>query len=362
VKPFPKLANKPAVFTWVRGAETSYPVPYTEWRPNGPAAIPEDAPLTEVLKRIHPTEKAAVAIPPDQRWSILAPEHLALVAKLQGGSAAWRGRKGITTDLNGAFFVELLGPGSGPGLVKVRTTPDSGNKPVPLIDHDVEARLVFPLLKGAGQIRPFQCETSMLGAIVPNTVITSIPAQATFRREYPAAHRYFRRINRVQDEEGRPLLEGRSTWKTRMKPNGAPFYAIYNVGAYTFAPYKVVWAEMAGDIAAAVASARNLPHGIGTRPVVPDHKVYFVSTQSQDEAHFLCAMLNSEPVRVFVNSFTVKIQVGTIFRHLKLPSYDSTNPNHRELVRLSRQAHRSRDADTVKRRIDRHAWAVVRAS
>ncbi|BAP88931.1 putative uncharacterized protein [Burkholderiales bacterium GJ-E10] len=32
------------------------------------------------------------------------------------------------------------------------------------------------------------------------------------------------------------FLESRSTFKTRMK--GAPFFAIYNVGDYTFAPLQ----------------------------------------------------------------------------------------------------------------------------
>jgi len=142
-----------------------------------------------------------------------------------------------------------------------------------------------------------------------------------------------------------------------MRPSGAPFYAVYNVGTYTFAPFKVVWAEMGGSIASAVVSAEELPHGLGTKPVVPDHKIYFVPMEDEDSAHFLCAMLNSEPVRIFVDSFTVKIQVGTIFRVLKLPSFIRRDASHRRLAELSKLAHSGGTLEQEE--INREAWEVV---
>jgi hypothetical protein len=357
VRPFPGLANKPAVFAWKRGAATKYPVVYKEWSKREQAAIPENCSLSHARKLIRATGKVAVAIPPDNRWSILLPQHARLVEKLRGGSSSYKGRKGITTDLNGAYFVTVVGLGSSPGLVKIRTRPQDGKKPVPLIDRDVDGEHVYPLLKGAAQVGPFLYGSCGLVAVVPNRRITSIPSEASFRRRYPSTFRYFHRINQASDEDGVPLLEARSTWNTRMRPTGAPFYAVYNVGSYTFSKYKVVWAEMAGSIAAAVVSTQKLPHGLGTKPVVPDHKIYFVATNNENEAHFLCSMLNSEPVRTFVNSFTVKIQVGTLFRHLKLPPYDHNNAHHRRLVALSKEAHTS--GTPAQDRIDSEAWAVV---
>ena len=362
VKPFRRLTNKPAVFVWKHGIPTSYPVDYKVWKKVGQNPIPEDASLNQVGGLIQATDMKAIPLPPDRRWSILLPQHMTLVPRLRGGSTAWRGRKGITTDLNAAYFVEIVGLGASSGLVKIRTRPDSGRKPVPLLDRDVDGALVYPLLKGAREFGAFSYTPYNLVAIIPNQVITSIPSEASFRRRYRATYGYFRRINRVKDNDGVPLLVGRSTWRKRMEPMGAPFYAIYNVGSYTFAPYKVVWAEMAGSIAAAVVGSETLPHSLGTKPIVPDHKVYFVSTKDENEAHFLCAMLNSEPVRIFVNSFTIKIQVGTIFRHLKLPPYNAGNIRHQNLVKLSKQAHASGINPTRQAQIDAEAWAVVRSA
>ena len=359
VKPFPRLANKPAVFTWTPGHETAYPVPYTRWARKARAALDEHAALEEVLPLLAADELVATPIPPDQRWSILPAQHVDLVLKLQGGSSHWRGRKGITVDLNGVFFVELLGLGAQAGHVRIRTTPYSGRKPIPLIDRDVEAELIYPLLKSGKQIRPFSYTPFELVALVPNNVITSIPSAEDFALAYPATYRYFQRINRAMDNVGKPLLENRSTWRSRMKPMGAPFYAIYNVGPYTFAPYKVAWAEMAGSMAATVVSTQTLPHDLGTKVVIPDHKVYFVPCQGEDEAHYLCALLNSEPVRLFVDSFTLKIQVGTLFRHLKLPAYTATDDLHGTLATLSKQAHASGLSDELKDEIDEAAWELT---
>jgi hypothetical protein len=358
VRPFPTLGNKPAVFTWKRGAETTYPVPYLVWDREDGVSISEDAELVEVLERIRSTSKQALALAPDQRWSLLAPEHHSLLDHLAGGSRDWRGRKGITTDLNAAYFVELIGPGSRPGLVRIRSYPPGGRKPVPLIDSNIESELIYPLLKGAAQIDAFSYTPYDLVAIVPNRVITSIPPVEEFRRNHPEAYRYFHRLNQ-REYRGTPLLESRSTWRTRMEATGAPFYAIYNVGEYTFSPYKVVWAEMAQSLVAAVVTQENLPYEIENKLIIPDHKVYFAPVDDEEAAHFLCAMLNSEPVRIFVNSFTVKIQVGTIFRHLHLPPYDPDNEHHQRLAQLSKSAHEVGLTEDSQTEIDTIAWTIV---
>lgn len=109
------------------------------------SAISEDSSLDEVRGLIEPVDMEAVAIPPDNRWSILYSHQRELISRLKGGSKTWIGRKGITTDLNGAYFVEVIGPGASPGLVKIRTKPDNGKRPVPLLDRDVDGALVLLL-------------------------------------------------------------------------------------------------------------------------------------------------------------------------------------------------------------------------
>ncbi len=131
---------------------------------------------------------------------------------------------------------------------------------------------------------------------------------------------------------------------SKMAAKDIPFYAIYDVGDYTFAPYKVVWAEMAGTLQAAVISDDEVPYSGVTKVVVPDHKVYFAAFDDLDPAYYVCALLNSEPIRTFIDSFTIKIQVGTLFRHVNLPPYDPSLSIHRELVHYSKDAHKTLEA------------------
>jgi SAM-dependent methyltransferase len=360
VRPFPALANKPAIFTWKKGQKTIYPVPYYKWSRKDALPLSEHSALEAIKGRITSVKLEASPIPPDNRWSIISAPHKQLLGKLQGGSSYWTGRKGITTDLNGVYFVELLGNGVNSNTVKVRTTPNSGRRQIPLIERDIEKDVLYPLLKSGEQIRRFSYTPSPLAAIVPNKTIKSSTTDVQqFMRGYPMAYRYFARLNQEKDAEGVALLESRSTWRTRMALLGLPFYAIYNVGAYTFAPYKVVWAEISGSLAAAVVSTQEMPLGIGTKPIIPDHKVYFVACSSAEEAHFLCALLNSEPVRTFVDSFTVKLQVGTIFRHLNAPVYNPAVPSHKKLADLSNVAHRTGVNSQIQKEIDDLMWELL---
>ncbi len=136
------------------------------------------------------------------------------------------------------------------------------------------------------------------------------------------------------------LLNDRSTYRRQMK--GAPFYAVYNVGDYTFQPWKVVWPEMSSRFYAAVAGSTEVPIA-GKRPYVPDHKVYFAGFDEKEAAYFLCGLLNTPMVREWVESHIVSIQVGDIFKHMQLPEYDEGNVRHVALAMLVEKAHDEHD-------------------
>lgn len=369
VRPWPDLGNKPSVITLVKGATTEYPVPYFDWRREPSTTLSEDESLKSAEPKLVVEELEANALnDPGQRWAILPKLEFQQLRVLEGEDPNRQGRKGILTDLNGAYFIELVGPGRRRRTVRFRNAPDEGRHDVRSITQEIELDLVYPLIKGAQNIRAFYATTSLLHVIIPNTGITpkAIPTRSQLiAMGYVNAVRYFDTVN------ARGLLDDRSTWRGRMKPqferlvdrglieaHEVPNYAIYNVGQYTFAPYKVVWAEMAGSLQAAVISEAEVPFGGGYKPIVPDHKVYFVDFEESAPAHFVCALLNSDPVRRFIDSFTIKIQVGTLFRHLTLPRYDATNPDHDRLVRLSLRAHLKMSSTSGKESIDKQALKI----
>lgn len=62
------------------------------------------------------------------------------------------------------------------------------------------------------------------------------------------------------------------------------------------------------------------------------------------EAHYLCGILNSTTVAEFVESHNVAIQVGDIFKHMRLPKFDPANQSHVDLAKEVEAAYKEADA------------------
>jgi len=354
LKPFPDAANKTAVamFTKKGQCTPTYPLDYHVWlgkptkgrsgQPQRLRAIDPRLHLPDVLGLVDMIQMEANPVSETMEgapWAVMKPGHFAACKPLFGGSTWVNGRKGITTDLNGVYFVEVIDSNPAEQTVKVRTRPQEGKtdlgKPR---DFWVEAQSLYPLAKGAGDLHPcyFLSENSLY-AFVPNKGIdkASLEESATNynTRINPKTFKFFSAY--------KGFLEVRSTFRTRMK--GAPFFSIYNVGDYTFAPYKVIWAEMTGNFAAAVVASGTVP-GYGPRVYVPDHKLYFADFQEPEPAYFLCGLLHSETVKEMIEAHNVATNMGDVFKHISLPQFDPLNSAHLALADLVKQAHGEHDA------------------
>ncbi len=82
-----------------------------------------------------------------------------------------------------------------------------------------------------------------------------------------------------------------------------------------------------------------------TQGFVADHKTYHYSPQSSNEAHYLCAILNSPFVNETIKSHQSQGLWGqrdihrTPFEACAIPIFEPNNPDHLELARLSIAAH-----------------------
>lgn len=343
LKPFPDAANKTAIFVAEKSsrARPAYPLEYNVWSAS-PGETKSISPLltaAEVLAKVDiDSQEASPVGGSGSPWSVLPKGDFALMQHFVGASTWIQGRKGITADINGLYFVEVISRHQSNGLVQVETRPEAGRTDIgPKQRFWVEPDLLYPLAKGASDFSACHWHPAHeLKVFVPNRGIT--------RGEYAAAEAAVAALPRTERYFAtyRALLEGRSTYRLQMAPQGAPYYAVYNSGDYTFAPFKVVWAEQK-DFCAVVIGV-----GIGAdgqpKVLVPEHKLFFVAFEHEDEAMFLCGLLNTEPVRRYVESHIVKTQRGNVFKHLRLPPYDATDGSHRRLVKLVRSAHHIGDA------------------
>jgi hypothetical protein len=179
------------------------------------------------------------------------------------------------------------------------------------------------------------------------------------RSQYPKAAEYLARFE--------ALLRARVAYR-RYQSHG-PYYSMYNVGPYTLAPWKVVWRRMDRCLRAAVVGMIEHPI-LGTRPAVPQETCVLIAAETPEEAHYLCAILNSVVAGFLVSAHSVVGGKGfgtpSILDFLGIRRFDAADRRHRSLAALSRRAHQAaaagNDWQHVQRRIDLEAAALYRLS
>lgn len=143
----------------------------------------------------------------------------------------------------------------------------------------LEPDLVFPLLKSSDLA---QRRGPRKWLLVPHRSISgaadSLLAQAPNAQRYLAANR------------ARLAARRSSIYRNR------PWFSIFGVGEYTFAPWKVAISGLYKQLAFV-----EVPPHTG-RPVVLDDTCYFFPCRSEDECRVLCELVRSTPAQEFWSS------------------------------------------------------------
>jgi hypothetical protein len=185
----------------------------------------------------------------------------------------------------------------------------------------IESDLVFPLLRGR-DVERWSAQASC-EILIPQD--RSDPAKGYPEKDmqvrFPKTYAYLKEFEK-------PLRE-RSGFKQFFDVKTAPFYSIYNVGPYTFSPYKVCWREVASDIHAAVCVPTS------EKVVTFDHTLVGVSCQSPEEANFICALLNSAPASFVVRGYVTLHPSPSILKYIKIPRFDPKEKLHIQLAESS---------------------------
>ncbi len=147
-----------------------------------------------------------------------------------------------------------------------------------------------------------------------------------------------------------------------------PFYELYRIGEYTFAEWKVVFKEQASSLVASVVEPCGDDY-VQEKPVIPDHKLMLVATGSRDEAYYLCALLNSAPVKFYVEAYFLETSISThVIECINLPKFEARVALHSKLSNASQTAHKlaveghKKDLIEVEQEIDELAAGLWRIS
>ncbi|MEM4832065.1 MAG: N-6 DNA methylase, partial [Sulfolobales archaeon] len=252
--------------------------------------VPTDMPLEEVLKivkRYQAVMTPLVEKDPSSPWMQVTERVLPHVRKLIGKSQ-YEAHEGVNTALNQVYFVKI-NEKLPDGKLVITNPPEPGQKKkVKQVEAVVEPDLIYPLIRGR-DVKRWYVDFRDRYIIVPHDPKTGKPLQElVVKTKYPHTYQYFSIFSKE--------LMNRSIHKLWGKGN--PFYAVYDIGSYTFAPYKVVWKNIAGAItgkaefSCAVISSVEDKY-LGIKPIIPNVKLMLIPLNSEEEAYYLSGVLNS---------------------------------------------------------------------
>ncbi len=349
--PFEDASNWSSAVFLERDKETKPPVPYYVWELKegvSPAdVVPEKyrKQLSVRLEEAWPVDK----LRPTSPWITGEPEKLSVLSKAIGPSK-YKGSAGVTTWLDGVFWVTILREVGADILVE--NLPELAKTGLPKVQASVEKTLVYPFLEW-DKIGKFRAVPSH-HIIVPQDPAKRIGYDYSWMRKH--AIKTFEYLQRFEDK-----LRKRSGFR-RYFAEDDPFYSVYNVGSHTFAPIKVIYRTMGSDIRAAVLEPVK-DRFLGLRPVIHKNTVISVPVHTHEEAHFLCAILNSAIVTEIANSYAVRggksFGSTNLLGYVRIAPFDAETALHRQLAELSVEAHVAAKAKDAKesasllRRIDK---------
>lgn len=343
LNPFEGASNRTAVMVLEKGKPTQYPVAYTLWRKTKGARFTYDSTLNEVeaaTKRLHFKAEPVDPKDPTSPWLTARPKALKAIRRVLGMSDYQAHAGAYTGGANAVYWVNINKRPD--GLVVVRNITEGAKVKVQEVTEPIEPDLLYPLLRGR-DVRRWKAQPSawILITHLPGMGLKAIP-ENEMQTQYPRTYGYLKRFEEVLRE--RAALK---RYFTRKDKNGrivetGPFYSLFDVGDYTFAPWKVVWPNIASALKAAVVGSAE------GKIIVPQHIVTLVACESEEEAHYICALLNSSSANFAARAYS---QEGGksfgdphILKHIRIPRFDPKNPVHLQLAELSKQAHKAAKA------------------
>ncbi len=271
--------------------------------------------------------------------------------RLVAGDAAYKGREGIEFYPQELLLFRYAAPGPKKGQVWLRNIQVQRSK-YPIAEHEVllETRYLFPLAKGP-KIEAFEHRYD--GLIVPFPYEPDDPhrplSRSKLRAKSPLLLAFY--------EEWADVLKAQTGFSDSIRgSDGGEFYGLARTGPYSFANCYVAFRDNS-RWNACVVTEEKVPWGGSRRLLFQNHAVSICERSDgsfidSDEAHYICAILNSPTVSAFITassdnrSFKIRPPV-------KLPQFNPKDRNHRRLSELSRKAHEDRsDLNRIRADID----------
>jgi hypothetical protein len=210
----------------------------------------------------------------------------------------------------------------------------------------IEHNIVYPLAK-AKDIQKWSTQPSGWILLSQDCNKRRGMDEQEMRNQYPLALNYLSQFKTFLTK--RPVYQ---RYFVKSNPDGtfqtrAPFYSMFGSGPYTLSPYKVMWRNIASKIEATVASTWR------DKLIIPQHTITMVCLEDWQEAHYVCAVVNSSLFNEVACSFS---QVGGksfgdphLLKYIRVSSFNPKDSDHLNLASLSIDAHKAKQRQEFSR-------------
>lgn len=322
LKPFEGVANRTAVFTCQKGNKTQYPVTYNYWRKKtkgtGIKTTMSLAEVSDIATYFQLYAEPVNLKKYNSPWITARRGALKAIRKVISKSD-YIGREGVNTGgLNSAYWINIIKRLPNGNLI-IENFGDTGRAHVTSYKVEIEPDFVYPLIRGRNISRwKFESTNYIILPVLPKEPeYRNAYPEDLMKKKYPLTYQYF--------EKFKNRLLQRSGYKKYL--TGQPFYAVYNIGEYTFSSYRVAWARQ----------AKLLECSLIPQNSIPDQTVQFISFNSEDEANFACALLNST-FSVFIPLSCVTDITTRIMNSIGIKKYSNSILDI-QLSQLSKELH-----------------------
>lgn len=330
LQPFEEAANRTAVLSLEKGLQTHYPVRYSVWLKKDSSSFVEDSELQHVLEATARQEMLAFTIDPSDATSpwITGPAGTLAVLVPKIRASEYVARMGAHFGASGVFWVRILSQQKA-GRLLVENT-GGGKKKVPSRSSVIEDDLVFPLIRGRDMSRwSFKPVLGVIMVQDQSNLSRPMPLKI-LRRQHPLTYQHL--------AEFEDLLRNCAILDQFFDAGVDPFYSTYQVGPYTFAASKVIWRQVADELDACVALQSEID-GLARKPCIPADSLCSIAATSEDEAHYICAMLNSSISRYIIKSYVSLHPSPHILEYLNIRKWNPAEKAFIKLAGLSRECH-----------------------
>jgi len=336
LKPFEGASNRTSMFIATKSEPTKFPILYKKWFKKVKGEIAQNLTLDEVMKKVKIKKFYAEPLggykPYGEVFSLIPLHSKKLLLRINTiiiKQSIYKAHEGPVLIPSGVYRIQLLAKGTLISKIRNLAERDRRFNIAVVTSYPLENELIYPILE-SGDIKKWSINPKNF-AIIPYNYMAQLYSESELKVKYPNAYAYFSMF--------RDALTNRSHYKKY--GNDKPFYFIHMFSDWMLSNYKVVWNRMGNQLAAAVAIPVSDAY-LGSKPLIPEDVIAFISVESENEAHYICSILNSSLVNFILQSIAKggkNFATPEFINMINIEQYNPSDSIHKKLVELSKRAH-----------------------